>query len=292
MTFGRWCDETTAHAIMGRAFEAGINFFDTANIYSDGISEEIVGSWLRGKDRHQVVIATKVRGRMWEGPDGEGLSSAHVVKACEGSLRRLGTDTIDLYQVHWPDESTPLDETMRALNDLIQQGKVRAIGCSNHPASLLAQALEVSGENGLARYESLQPHYNLVHRLEFEAELAELCVESELGVIPYSPLAGGFLTGKYRRGEPIPVNSRAQSSRSLQRYMTDANFALVDTLDALGRLRGKSVAQMALGWLLTQPVITAPIIGARTIAQLEESLGAVGLRLSADEMATLSEASA
>ncbi len=292
MTFGRWSDEATAHAVMDRAVEAGINFFDTANIYADGVSEEMIGSWLHGKDRHQVIVATKVRGRMWPGPDGEGLSRAHIVRAAEDSLRRLGTDVIDLFQVHWPDDETPLDETLRALDDLVQQGKVRALGCSNHPADLLAEALETSDTNDLVRYESLQPHYNLVHRAEFERELAGLCAEKSMGVIPYSPLAGGFLTGKYRRGEPIPTDSRAKSSSNLQRYMTDDNFALIDVLQELGRLRGKTIAQMALGWLLTQPVVTAPIIGARTIPQLEENLGAAGLRLSVDEMDALNAASA
>lgn len=298
MTFGWGADEPTSHAILDRAFEAGINFIDTADIYSSwakdnpgGVSETWIGHWLKGKDRRQIVLATKVRGRMWEGPNGEGLSRAHIMQAVEDSLRRLGTDYIDLYQTHWPDEDTPLEETLRALDDLVHQGKVRYIGCSNIPAWLLTKALWISDVNHLVRYECLQPHYNLVHREEFERELKPLCEDQQIGVIPYSPLAGGFLTGKYRKGETIPAGSRGEDSRQIKSYLTERNFVLLDKMAEIAQAHGKTIAQVALAWLTTQPVITSPIIGARSVAQLEESLGAVGLRLTPEEMQLLDQAS-
>jgi aryl-alcohol dehydrogenase-like predicted oxidoreductase len=299
MTFGWGADEPTSHAIMDRAFEAGINFLDTADVYSfwaenndGGVSEAWIGNWLKGKDRRQVVLATKVRGRMWDGPNGEGLSRAHIMAAVEDSLRRLGTGYIDLYQTHWPDEETPLEETLRALDDLVRQGKVRYVGCSNHPAWLLTKALWLSDVNGLARYDSLQPHYNLVHRDEFERELKPLCADQGLGVIPYSPLAGGFLTGKYRPDAGIPPGSRGQENERIRGYLTERNFALLDKMAEIGDGYGKTIAQVALAWQLSQPIITAPIVGARTVEQLEESLGAVGFRLTPEEMELLNKASA
>ncbi len=292
MTFGWTADEATSLNILSAAFDAGINFFDTANIYSAGVAEEIMGKWLRGRPRDQVVIATKVRGAMGNGPNDQGLSRAHIMNAVEGSLRRLGTDYIDLYQCHWPDDDTPLEETLRALDDLVHQGKVRYIGCSNYPAWKLCKALWISDKHGLARFDCLQPHYNLVHRAEFERELMPLCADQGLGVIPYSPLAGGFLTGKYRQGQPIPQGTRGQTSQRVKSYMTEANFALIERMEALGRERGLTIAQVALAWLLTNPVITSPIIGANNVEQLRESLGAVGQRLSPEEKKALDEASA
>lgn len=297
MQFGWTTDEKNAVAVMDAFVEAGGNFIDTADIYSTwaegnpgGVAESIIGRWMKERrNRHQIVLATKVRGRMWEGPNGEGLSRAHIMKAVEDSLRRLQTDYIDLYQTHWFDAETPIEETLRALDNLVHQGKVRYIGCSNYPAWRLCRALWVSDKLGLARYESLQPHYNLVYRAEFERELMPLCQDQGLGVIPYSPLQGGFLTGKYRKGRPLPRSQRAESVR---KYMTDRNFAILDKLEELGRERGKTIAQMALGWLLSNLVITAPIIGANTVEQLRESLGAVGLRLSAEEVEVLDRLSA
>jgi aryl-alcohol dehydrogenase-like predicted oxidoreductase len=299
MTFGWGADEPTALAILDRAFEAGINFIDTADIYSNwapgnpgGVSEAIIGRWLKGKDRRQVVIATKVRGRMWEGPNGEGLSRQHIMYAVEDSLRRLGVETIDLYQTHWPDEDAAIEETLRALDDLVTQGKVLVIGASNYGAGELAQALWTSEVNRLARFETIQPHYNLVHRDEFERELKALCEARRIGVIPYSPLAGGFLTGKYRREGGIPAGARGEDSGRIRGYLADPrSFDVIDRLEAIGAAHGKSVVAAALAWQLSQPVITSPIIGARTVEQLEESLDAVGFRLSAEEMAALDEAS-
>jgi aryl-alcohol dehydrogenase-like predicted oxidoreductase len=300
MTFGWGADEPTSHAILGRFAKAGGNFIDTADVYSSwaenndgGVSETWIGTWLRRQRRRQFVIATKVRGRMWEGPNGEGLSRAHIMQAVEDSLRRLQVEAIDLYQVHYPDDDTPLDETLRALDDLVHQGKVRAIGASNYPAWLLAKSLWISDVRHLTRFECLQPHYNLVHRAEFERELKPLCEDQQIGVIPYSPLAGGFLTGKYTRESGIPEDSRGEGSGKIQGYAADdRNYDLLDRMREIGSGHGKTVVQVALAWQLSQPAITAPIIGARTVDQLEDSLGAVGFRLSADEMAALDEASA
>jgi 1-deoxyxylulose-5-phosphate synthase len=294
MTF-RWTStDEESLAVMDRAFDAGINFIDTADIYSrwaegndGGVAEEIIGKWLQSKPRDQLVIATKVRGRMWDGPNGEGLSRQHIMLGVEHSLRRLQIDTIDLYQVHAPDWDTPLDETLHALDDLVQQGKVRYIGASNYKAWLLMKALWVSDKHGYARFDSIQPHFHLLNRREVEPELAAVALDQGVGVIPYSPLAGGFLTGKYSR-DHIPDNSRAAAGR-LGRYLNDEGFALIDALREMGEKREKSVLQMALGWMQTLPFITSPIIGANRVEQLEESLGAVGLRLEEDEMQRLDE---
>jgi aryl-alcohol dehydrogenase-like predicted oxidoreductase len=295
MTF-RWTStEHQALRVLDRAYDAGINFIDTADVYSSwapgnpgGVAERIIGRWLKTKPRHQIIIATKVRGRMWDGPTGEGLSRHHIMAAVEDSLRRLGTDYIDLYQTHWPDWDTPLEETLRALDDLVRAGKVRYIGASNHAAWLLTKALWISDKHNLARYECIQPHYNLLNRAEVEPDLAALCLDQGIGMIPYSPLAGGFLTGKYTR-ETVPPDSRGAQNERIAALRTERNFQLLDALREMGELRGATIAQMALAWLFTQPFVTAPIVGANTVTQLEESLGAVGLRLTEDEMLRLDE---
>jgi aryl-alcohol dehydrogenase-like predicted oxidoreductase len=296
MQFGWTADEAASFAVMDAFFEAGGNFIDTADVYSrwaegnpGGVSEQIIGRWMKGRgNRHQIVLATKARGRMWDGPNGEGLSRSHLIKACEDSLRRLDTDYIDLYQTHSFDADTPIDETLAALDDLVHAGKVRYVGASNYPAWRLAKALWTSDKLGLVRYDSLQPHYNLAHRAEFERELKPLCDEEGIGVIPYSPLAGGFLTGKYRRNS-IPPSARAEGIQ--RRYFNDRGFAILEKLETVARARGLTVAQTALAWLLTQPVITAPIIGANSAEQLRESLGAVDVRLSPEEMTVLNQVS-
>jgi len=296
MQFGWTADEPAAFAVMDAFVEAGGNFIDTADIYSSwadgnpgGVSERIIGRWMRARgNRDRIVLATKARGRMWDGPDGEGLSRAHLIRACEDSLRRMGTEYIDLYQAHWFDGNTPIDDTLRALDDLMRAGKVRTIGCSNYPAWRLAKALWASDKWGLARYDSLQPHYNLAHRAEFERELKPLCEEEGLAVIPYSPLAGGFLTGKYRP-DSLPASARAEGIR--KRHFNERGFAILDSLEGVARSRGLTPAQTALAWLLTQPVVTAPIIGANSVEQLAESLGAAGVRLAPEEMAALDQAS-
>jgi aryl-alcohol dehydrogenase-like predicted oxidoreductase len=226
---------------------------------------------------------------MGDGPNDEGLSRVHIIQAAEGSLKRLQTDCIDLYLAHWYDEHTPIEETLSAFDDLIHQGKVRYIGCSNYPSWRLMQALWVSDQQKLARYDVLQPHYHLVHRAEFERELADVCRIYGLGVIPYSPLAGGFLTGKYRPGMETAQSERA---RGAQRYSTEHNWAVLERIEAIGREKGDhSLSQIALAWLLSDPSITSPIIGPRNLDQLRDNLGAIGLRLTGEEKEALDEAS-
>jgi aryl-alcohol dehydrogenase-like predicted oxidoreductase len=299
MQFGWTADEKLSHQILSQAFEAGINFIDTANIYSrwaegnpGGVSEQIIGRWMKSASipREQVVIATKVRGQMGNGPNEQGLSRVHIFKAVEDSLRRLDTDYIDLYQTHWYDEDVPIEETLRALDDLVRQGKVRYVGASNYPAWRLMQALWVSDVCGLMRYDSLQPHYNLVQRAEFERELAAVCRTYGLGVIPYSPLAGGFLTGKYQAGAPLPDSERASGAQ--KRYFTERGWRILAAVEAIAEGQERSISQIALAWHLSNPLVTSPIIGPRTLEQLADNLGAAGLRLSEDDMAALNQASA
>ncbi|MBK8045691.1 MAG: aldo/keto reductase [Anaerolineales bacterium] len=297
MQWGWTADEKASFAVMDAFVEAGGNFIDTADIYSrwaegnpGGVSEAIIGRWLQARgNRDQIIVATKVRGRMWEGPNGEGLSRGHIMKACDDSLRRLQTDYIDLYQTHFYDVDTPIEETMEALDALVRSGKVRYVGCSNYSAWRLMHALWMSDKRNLVRYDSVQPHYNLVHRAEFERELKEICIEFGLGVVPYSPLAGGFLTGKYRR-EQAADSPRAEGVRN--RYMNDRGFAVLDAVDAIAAERHLTPLQVALAWQLNQPFITAPIIGANSVEQLNESLSAVGVVLAPAEMQMLSEVSA
>ena len=297
MQFGWTADENLSHQILDAAYAAGINFIDTADVYSNwvdgnpgGVAETIIGNWMKKSaiPRQNLVIATKVRGRMGNGPNDEGLSRTHILQAIEASLRRLGTNYIDLYQVHWYDENTPIEETLSTMDDLIHQGKVRYIGCSNYPAWRLTEALWASMLNGLARYDSLQPHYNLVHRHEFERELAEVCHTYGLGVIPYSPLAGGFLTGKYRQ-DKIPTSAR---QRSASRYFNQRNWELLDQVESLAREKGNySLSQVALAWLLSDKLVTSPIIGPRNLEQLQDNLGAAGVRLTEEEKKLLDQAS-
>ena len=298
MTFGWPSDEQTSFEILDRAYEEGINFLDTADIYSSwvdghkgGESETIIGRWLKNKPRENLIVATKVRGRMWEGADGEGLSSNHITSAIEDSLRRLQTDYIDLYQTHWPDEETPLLETSTALDSLVRSGKVRYLGCSNYPANLLREANNLCGENGLTRFDCLQPNYSLLKRAEFEAELETLCLSDEIGVIPYSPLAAGFLSGKYTRSKQEPDSTR-QTSRLIQNLKENETAHLVlDSLREMAKKYSAPVSQIALAWLLARLHIHSPIIGARTISQLEENLGATDFFLSEQDIKTLNDLS-
>jgi aryl-alcohol dehydrogenase-like predicted oxidoreductase len=299
MQFGWTANEILSMNILSAASDAGINFIDTANIYTrwvdgnpGGVSEQIIGKWLKKSSipRDKLVIATKVRGAMGEAPNDQGLSRAHMISAAESSLRRLGTDYIDLYQAHWYDESTPIDETLKTFDDLIRQGKVRYIGASNYPAWRLMQALWKADQDNLARYDCLQPHYNLVHRAEFERELADVCRTYQLGVIPYSPLAGGFLTGKYRRDEIKPDSARLSGVQ--HRYYNDKSWKTLEVVESIAAEQDASVSQIALAWLLTNPLITSPIIGPRSMEQLEDNLGAAGRRLATEEKRVLNEASA
>ncbi len=298
MQFGWSLDESESHKILSATYEAEINFFDTADVYSKwvpgnpgGVAEAYIGNWMKQNKipRDQIVLATKVRGEMGKRPNDEGLSRVHIMNAVEASLRRLQTDYIDLYQAHWTDESTPIEETMRTFDDLVRQGKVRYVGASNYAAWELMQALWVSDKYNLARYDSLQPHYNLINRDEFERELRAVCQTYELAVIPYSPLAGGFLTGKYRRNEPLPESKRAEGRK---RAMTEKNFSLLYEMEAIALLHKASIAQVALAWMLADPVITSPIIGATSLDQLNENIGALNIHLTSEELTTLNNITA
>ena len=297
MNFGWTADEETSFAVMDAFAEAGGNFIDTADIYNrwveghiGGESEGVIGRWLQARgNRSQMIIATKVRGQMGPGPNDQGLNRRHIFDACEASLRRLQTDTIDLYQTHSFDADTPIDESLEALDRLVQQGKVRYVGCSNYPAWRLMEALWTSDKCGLARYNSIQPHYNLVNRAEFERELAEVCLANGIGIIPYSPLAGGFLTGKYSRDRDTD-SVRAEGVR--QRYFNDAGWKVLDAVRAVAVEVDTTPLAVSLAWLLAQPGMTAPIVGANTVEQLQGSVAALDVDLTAAQMETLNNASA
>jgi aryl-alcohol dehydrogenase-like predicted oxidoreductase len=297
MQFGWTADEPSSFAVMDAFVEAGGNFLDTADVYSrwapgngGGVSEEIIGRWMKARgSRERLVIATKVRGQMWDGPDGEGLGRAHVERAVEDSLRRLQIETIDLYQCHFPDDKTPIEETLSVFSELIDSGKLRYVGCSNFSAELLGAALRAADQKRLARFVSLQPHYNLVHRSEFESALAGLCEREGLAVIPYSPLAAGFLTGKYRPERPLPESQRAERAKG---HMTERGLRVLGALDGVAQAHSASVAAVALAWLRAKPAVTAPIIGANTPQQLADILPAADLILSADDLSILDAASA
>ena len=298
-TFGWHTDDAESAAVLDTFVEAGGNFIDTADIYSHwaegsyaGRAEEMLGAWLQSSGkRQQLVIATKCRFPMGPHPNDVGLSRRHVMDAVEGSLRRLDSDHIDLYQTHSMDPNTPIDETLRALDDLVRTGKVRYLGCSNYSAWRLLEALWRSDAGNLAAYRCLQPRYNLLQRAEFERDMAELIRSYGLGVIPYSPLAGGTLTGKYRDAARIPPGTRAAEIATMRAYHTAGNLKVVAALERIGATHGKSAGQTALAWLLSNPLITAPIVGARNRDQLAESLGAAGYRLSAEEQGELNQLS-
>ena len=293
MTFGYQCDEPTSFAIMDRALESGITFFDTANVYplggtleTVGRTEEIIGRWMRDRGaRDRIVLATKCAGQMGPGPNDVGLSRAHIIKAVDESLRRLQTDVIDLYQVHSFDPRTPIEDTMRALDDLLRAGKVRYVGCSNYPAWRLGEALAASARLGIARYDCLQPRYNLLYR-EIETELLPLCRAEGVGVIVYNPLAGGFLSGKYRKEDEPPENTRftlgTAARRYQQRYWQDAQFDAVDALRAVAERKGVSLAALSIGWVLAQDGITSAIVGASSADQLDGALEAAQIDFDAD----------
>jgi 1-deoxyxylulose-5-phosphate synthase len=291
MTFGYQCDEETSFAILNAAAEAGVTFIDTADVYpipvsleTAGRTEEIIGKWLRGR-RDDFVLATKCRMQMGPGPNDSGLSRKHVLAAIDESLRRLGTDYVDLYQVHAPDPETPIEETLRALDSIVQSGKARYIGCSNFQAWQLAGALWTSDRLGLARFDSAQPRYNLLFR-EIEHELVPLCQDQGVGLIVYNPLAGGFLTGKHRVGAPPADNTRfaVAGKLYLDRYWNEASFQAVERLRGFFEARGKSLTHVALAWVLKQRGVTSAIVGATSPEQLRDSLRGVDLELDDGEL--------
>lgn len=292
MTFGAVADQEMANRIVHRAMDAGINFLDTANIYGRGISEGITGKAIQDR-RDRVVLATKVRWRMSDDPNAEGLSRYSILQQVEASLRRLGTDHIDLYQVHYWDDATPLEETLSTLNDLVRAGKVRYLGCSNFAAWQLARALWVSDVNGWARFDCLQPHYNLIDR-SMEREHFPLCLDQGVGVINYSPLAGGILTGKYRPGEAPPAGSRgAQDSMFMQRRGSEPVLERAQGIAGVLKELDRPLVQSAIKWTLTHPAVTSPIIGVRNVEQLDLILnGWDDWELSPEEKTRLDDASA
>ena len=291
MTFGNEADEQTSKRITDRFVEAGGNFVDTANVYSRGVSEEITGRVIRDY-REDVVVATKFRFPMGEGPNDSGASRKHIISACEASLRRLDTDYIDLYQIHCWDSSTPIEETLSALDDLVRAGKVRYIGCSNFTGWQIEKSVRVSEREGLARFDCLQPQYSLVVR-DIEHEVLPVSREEGLGVIPWSPLAGGLLTGKYSREDAPPENTRMASwGDTWKRHATSEKFDIVDRVCEIADSRGKEPAQIALSWVKDRPGVTSPIIGARNVEQLDKNLGATEWSLEERELDSLEEVSA
>jgi aryl-alcohol dehydrogenase (NADP+) len=293
MTFGHQCDERTSFAIMDRAAEAGVSFLDTADVYpvppspeTAGETERVVGAWLQGQ-RDNFVLATKCRMRVGHGPNDEGLSRLHILKAVEDSLRRLRTDYIDLYQTHSPDPETPPEETQRALDDLVRQGKVRYLGCSNYAAWQVALALGRSARLGLAPFDCVQPRYNLLYR-EIENELLPLCRDQGLGVIAYNPLAGGLLSGKYTWEKPPPEGTRFTLGKTgdlyRERYWQQAQLEAVERLKGFLAGRGRSLIRTAVAWVLAQPGITAAIVGASRPEQLDETLAATDVTLDKEEL--------
>ncbi|MBC2665297.1 aldo/keto reductase [Novosphingobium flavum] len=292
--FGWTADEETSHAVLDRFVDAGFSLVDTADVYSKwvpgnrgGDSEEIIGSWLAARGgRDRLVIATKVGGEM--APGASGLSARHIKQAAEASLLRLRTDHIDLYQSHYPDPGVPVDETLRAYGDLIAEGKVRAIGLSNHDPAQLRAALAAAGP-GLPRYEVLQPLYNLCDRAGFERDFAPVCRAEGLGVISFKALANGFLSGKYRSPADLAGSKRAKAVKG---YLDARGLAILTALDEVAARLGASPAQVAVAWVISRPEVTAPIASATSVAQVESLLGAVRLVLDADALAALDRTSA
>ncbi len=285
--FGGKVDAKSAAAIIHAALDAGINFIDTADIYREGRSEEAIGAAVKDV-RKQVLIATKARHPMGDGPNDRGTSRQHLLDAVEASLRRLGTETIDLYQMHTWDAETPIEETMRTLEDLLRAGKVRYIGASNFTAWQLTHANAVAELQGWTQFVSVQPHYHMLHR-EVEAELQPACAYFKIGILPYFPLAGGFLTGKYRRDQEAPKGSRGEESPYVQRYMTAENYTIVEQLQALAAESGHQLNELAHAWLLAQPQVSSVISGATKPEHVQANAKAAEWELSAEELARADE---
>jgi 1-deoxyxylulose-5-phosphate synthase len=286
-------DEEASAPFFRRAIEHGITFFDTADMYSLGVSEEVTGRALKQyAKRDQVVIATKAFYPVGDGPNDRGLSRKHLFHAIDNSLRRLGTDYVDLYQIHRWDYTTPIEETLRALDDIVRSGKVRYIGASSMFAYQFARALHLAGMRGWTRFVSMQNHYNLVYREE-EREMIPLCIEEGIGLIPWSPLARGFLAGNRRRAESPPQGGETRRARidtfAHNLYYQEADFTIADRCVELASRRGVAPAQVALAWLLNKPGVTAPIVGATRLEQLDQAVGALGVTLEGDEMRFLEE---
>lgn len=278
-------DEEASLELLDEALEMGINFLDTANVYSRGESEEIVGKAIERRNRDELVIATKVFGKMGDYPNGQGLSRKHILDQAEASLDRLGTEYIDLYQIHRWDDETPIEETLSALDYLVETGRVRYIGASSMAAWEFTKALYESDVRDYERFTCMQPEYNLVDRHE-EENVLPVCESEGVGVIPWSPLAGGFLTGKYDRGEE-PTEGRATEDDHTEARFTDQNWAVLDEARAIAEEKDVTPAQLSLAWLLHKPVVDAPIIGPRTIDHLEENVASLDVALTDEELERL-----
>jgi len=285
--FGGVVDQEGTKAIVNRALDLGINFFDTADVYSKGVSEEYVGAALAGQ-WDKVVIATKGRHPMGDGPNDQGTSRYHILNAVEASLRRLQTDHIDLYQIHTWYEAVPIQETLRALDDLVRSGKVRYIGASNFAAWQLCRSNDLAEMLGWEQFVTIQPHYHMLER-EIERELVPYCAWANIGILPYFPLAGGFLTGKYKRGEPIPAGSRAERSPYVQKYLTDTNFDKLDKLRAFADSRGRTLHALAFAWLLNNKQVASVIAGATSPEQVTANAATLGWTFSTEEQNELKE---
>ncbi|MGB8657728.1 MAG: aldo/keto reductase [Candidatus Zixiibacteriota bacterium] len=282
--------QSEADALVGMALDGGVNFFDTADVYSQGRAEEIFGRAI-GLRRKDIVLATKVRGRMGKGPNDVGLSRHHILEGCNASLKRLGTDYIDLYQVHSFDPFTPLEETLRALDDLVRQGKVRYVGCSNYTGWQLMKALAISGKHGWEKFLTLQAFYSLLAR-DLENELVPLCLDQGLGILCWSPLGGGFLSGKYRRGKPRPEGARRSNPEGqFLQYDEEKGFDMVDELERIAGKHNATVAQAALNYLLRKPGVTSVIIGAKNREQLADNLKTTDWEMTAEEVSQLDQLS-
>jgi aryl-alcohol dehydrogenase-like predicted oxidoreductase len=281
--FGGKVDQRGVNEIVATALDQGINFIDTADVYQGGRSEETLGEALKGR-WPGVVLATKVFNSTGDGPNDRGASRYHIINGIEASLRRLQGDHIDLYQIHRWDLNTPIDETLRVLDDLVRDGKVRYVGASNFAAWQLARANLLAEIRGWAPFVTIQPHYHMLER-SIEHELVPFCNAYHVGILPYFPLAGGFLTGKYQRGQPAPTGSRGESSAYVQQYMTDANYAKVERLTNWAQTREHRMGELAHAWLLAHPQVSSVISGATRIEQVLQNARAVDWRLTADELA-------
>jgi aryl-alcohol dehydrogenase-like predicted oxidoreductase len=297
MTFGREASEEVSYQILDHFKGAGGNFIDTADVYSQGGSEEVLGRWLKKQKRDDFIIATKVRFNMGDGPNDLGLSRKHILAGVDASLSRMGTDYIDLYQIHGWDPGTPLEETLQTLDGLIKSGKVRYIGASNMTAWQLQKAVDISRHNGWEPFSCLQPLYNLLDR-ELEWDLVPVCLNEGIGIIPWSPLRGGWLSGKYHRGmQAPPEGTRVEEaekrgwSESWGAYANERTWSILDAMQEISNQTTKTIAQVALNWLLQKPGVTAPIIGVRNMNHLEDNLGAAGWALTTDQMEKLNAVS-
>jgi aryl-alcohol dehydrogenase-like predicted oxidoreductase len=285
--FGGKVDQKGVDEIVAAALDLGINFIDTADVYTQTRSEQTLGNALKGRWQ-QVVLATKGFNKTGEGPNDRGASRYHLVNAVDASLSRLQSDHIDLYQIHRWDDSTPIDETLRALDDLVRAGKIRYVGASNFAAWQLARANLLAELRGWSPFVSAQPHYNMLQR-GVEQELLPYCDAYNVGILPYFPLAGGFLTGKYKRGQAAPAGSRGENNSYVQGYMTDANYDRIEQLTAWAEQRDHTMAELAHAWLLAHPRVSSVISGATGVSQLQANAKAADWRLTADELAEVNK---